>query len=293
MARTKSKSRKDWVAELNNRVLEMLEKGRVPWRQPWIANGPPLSFASGEPYKGIVNSVVLNTIAAMHGFESRYWITFGRAKQEGGHVMKGQSGSPIVWASRNVRKEEDPNTGEVKEHAWMSAGGFLVWNLNQVMDVEHPGDDIPVEVTIEPVDACEKAFWGMPQRPRIIWGGDEAFYNPITDTITLPRPARFAKVHDFWGVVWHEIAHWAVRHELGGSSNDRYSYEELVAESASHLLCLHCGITPDIENDASYISGWLARLGEKDHERWFMRALVDAQKIVDAVLGIAEQEQGE
>jgi antirestriction protein ArdC len=54
-----------------------------------------------------------------------------------------------------------------------------------------------------------------------------------------------------------------------------YAYEELVAELCSTLTCEHLGISPDVENHASYLNGWLEKM--KGDRSYFFSALKLAQ----------------
>ena len=88
-----------------------------PWLQPWsqgFAAGAtrPLRH-NGEPYKGI--NVVELWMAAQHfGFTSPYWLTFNQARELGGHVRRGEHGSPVVYVSRFKKTDTDEAGEEVE-----------------------------------------------------------------------------------------------------------------------------------------------------------------------------------
>ena len=55
--------------QITQRILELLDKGTVPWRQPW-SNGIPANCFSKKEYRGI-NVLML----AWSPFKSRFWAT--------------------------------------------------------------------------------------------------------------------------------------------------------------------------------------------------------------------------
>ena len=69
-----------------DKILAELEKGRVPWRKPWVGNANrPCNLHSGRPYNGI-NALLLS----MSQYSNPYWVTYKQAKELGGHVKKGE-----------------------------------------------------------------------------------------------------------------------------------------------------------------------------------------------------------
>jgi antirestriction protein ArdC len=62
-----------------------------------------------------------------------------------------------------------------------------------------------------------------------------------------------------------------------------YSREELVAELSAAFLCAEAGISPAvIDNQASYVAGWLGKL--RDDRKLVIRAAAQAQKAADYIL---------
>ena len=94
----------DIYTRITNQVIESLEKGVKPWTQPWNAAhaaGPvsrPLRH-NGQAYAGI-NVLMLWASAMERGFAAPIWMTFKQAHELGGHVRKGEKGSPVVYADR-------------------------------------------------------------------------------------------------------------------------------------------------------------------------------------------------
>ena len=81
----------DVYSTVTDRILKQLEAGVIPWRKTWTT-GLPASLTTGREYRGI-NILIL--ISA--GYCSRYWVTFRQALRLGGHVCKGEKGTPVVY----------------------------------------------------------------------------------------------------------------------------------------------------------------------------------------------------
>jgi antirestriction protein ArdC len=144
----------------------------------------------------------------------------------------------------------------------------------------------------DPIEAAEKIIAGMPNRPAIRYEGSKAYYNSVTDQITLPPRELFTSAEEFYGTLDHECLH-ASGHqsrlnresitEAAPFGSPVYCREELIAEMGAAFLCAEAGISPVVlENQAAYIQGWLAKIrGEK---RLVVIAAAQAQKAADYIL---------
>ncbi len=129
--------------------------------------------------------------------------------------------------------------------------------------------------------------------PGVEHGGQQAFYRPLTDSVHMPEPTRFASSEEYYSTLFHELSH-----STGHSSRlDRkldtepkpfgsadYGKEELVAEMSAAFLCGHAGITPTvIGNQAAYLGGWLKQL--KSDKKLIVSAAGQAQRSADWIRG--------
>ena len=77
--------------------------------------------------------------------------------------------------------------------------------------------------------------------------------------------------------------------------DEKYAFEELVAELGASLLCKHFNILPSealedgLENQVSYLASWLKRL-ESD-PKMIIRAGSKAQRAMDYILGTTFEEE--
>ena len=115
----KTKTRRDIYQDITNKIVAQLEDGIRPWLKPWNAEHAagritrPLRH-NREPYHGI-NILMLWASAEAQDFVSPYWLTFKQAQTLGGHVMKGEKGSPVVYASTFEKKDTNASGEEVEQ----------------------------------------------------------------------------------------------------------------------------------------------------------------------------------
>ncbi|MEF3695538.1 ArdC family protein [Desulfolutivibrio sp.] len=277
------------------RIVDMLEAGVVPWRKPWndgVATAFPMNMVSKREYRGI-NIFLLMAM----GRSSRFWLSFKQAKERGGHVRKGERGTPVIFWKRH--ETEDRQTGEKKSVPILRY--YTVFNLDQIDGIETPDAPEMVNHAFEPIDAAARIMEAMPKRPEIIHAEPRAFYRPSTDTVNLPRPGLFAQPKEYYSTAFHELVH-ATGHgsrlarrpssEIRHFGDREYSQEELVAEMGSAFLCAKARIEQAvIENQAAYIGGWLNVL--KGSPKMVVYAAAQAQRAADFILDVTPGESAE
>ena len=129
-------NRADIYTRITNQIITALERGIKPWTQPWNAAhaaGPvtrPLRH-NGQPYSGI-NVLTLWASSMERHFAAPIWMTFKQARELGGHVRKGEKGSPVVYANTLTRTELDEATGEEIDQTIPFMKGYTVFNIEQI-----------------------------------------------------------------------------------------------------------------------------------------------------------------
>lgn len=272
---------------INQRIVEMLEKGTIPWRKPWNAEANmPKNLISKKEYRGI-NIFLLNSMP----YGSPYWLTFNQAREKGGTVRKGEKATPVIfwkwldWENNEAPEEEDEN-GKVPLLRYYS-----VFNVEQCEGIKVPEPEEVITV-FNPIEKAEEVIKTMPLLPDIRHGGNRAYYSPALDYIQLPTRHTFESPEEYYSTCFHELTH-ATGHmkRLGRKSiletsyfgSHEYSKEELVAEMGAAFLCGHSGIEQrTLGNSAAYIQGWLKVL--KDDRRLLVHAAAQAQKAADYIL---------
>lgn len=281
---------------ITDRVIAMLEAGVVPWRKPWNDLGAPRSLPTGKPYRG-VNTFLLAMTAAMRAYESPYWLTFRQARERGGRVRKGETGTPVVFWKIIQRNTEDEDADEEanKGRRFPVLRHYVVFNVEQCDGIEYPTPQA-TERPFSPIAGCERIVREMPRAPVIRHGGYRASYDPVADIATMPKPERFVSDEDYYATFFHELVHSTGHKSRLGRPTVRdapfgskmYAKEELIAEMGATFLCSHVGIdNSTIENAVAYIEAWLRRL-RKD-PRLIVVAAAAAQKACEYVLGETER----
>jgi len=283
---------------ITDRIIDLLEKGVIPWRKPWdAASGAPRNLVSGKAYRGI-NAILLASL----GFSSSWFATFHQIKALGGSVKKGMHGIPVVfWKFLEAATEPggDDDQSDRRERVPLLRY-YTVFNLDQTEGI--PAGKIPALETcpFEPLTECERIVAEMPMRPEIRHTTENrAYYRPSADLVNMPLRESFHSAADYYNSLFHELTH-STGHasRLARKSLETwapfgtadYSREELVAEMGAGFLCAHASLeSSTLENTAAYIQSWLQVL--KDDRRAVIVAAGQAQRAADYILGNPSEDE--
>ena len=278
---------------VTDRVIELLERGVVPWHKPWAGDDScPMNLASGKHYRG-VNPFLLGVTAWCEGYESAYWLTFKQAQQRGGSVKKGAKSTRVVFYKQYEVAKRDPLTRKLEQVSIPVLRFYSVFNVAQTENVDFPDSKL-AQINFDPIERCESVVASMPNPPRIEISGHRASYQPSTDKIQMPQPDRFKSAEHYYAALFHELTHsTGSKDRLARTgiidkadyTSSSYAKEELIAEMGSAFLCGHCNIEAStIENAASYIDGWLKKL--RNDSKLVIQSASAAQKSADLILGV-------
>lgn len=268
---------------VNNRIIDLLEKGTVPWKQPWKSAGPPRNMITGRAYRGL-NILLLGSLS----YSNNLFLTLKQINELGGRIKKGEHSCPVVFWSQKDQKEGEENENQPRRILRY----YSVFNIEQCIDI--PENKIP-EYSLQknnPIQLCESVVENMPNKPKIKTKGSEAFYNPEKDYVNMPPMRVFDNSESYYSVLFHELIH-ATGHKTrlqreSVMNTDKYlieaySEEELVAQIGACFLNAFIGCEmKTFENDVAYIEGWLNRL--KGDKRFIIFASAKAQRAVDYIL---------
>lgn len=288
MKKHTKKVTKDWYNEISQKILALIEEGNAPWHCPFIAG--QMSMQSGKPYKGI-NALMLSVTASANGYTSPWWVTYHKAQELGGHVKKGENGTPVFhWINIKNQKEVEKNGEiEVEEKVFRRlAYAGTVFNI-----VQCEGIDEPEKLDAEPIANIESIFEEMPNPPTFAHHAGGAMYIPSQDAVKMPTIENHHSLEDYYSVKFHEYVH-ATGHAsrlarkevimVNAFGSHDYSVEELVAEFGAAFLCSRAGIEKQetLSNSVAYLQGWAKRI-QKD-KKLIVTAIQRAQKAVNFIL---------
>jgi antirestriction protein ArdC len=287
MEKEKKKSVYDVVTD---QVIALLEKGVIPWKQPWGKKERPQNLIDKIPYRGI-NVLVLSA----QGFERNLFITPKQLAKVGAKWKEGEKPFPVIfwkWPEKEGHKSEDlPQNGQSAKVRPILRY-YSVFNVSQCVGI--PEGLIPPFTLNQnnTVRSCAKVVANMPNPPQIRHIDDKAYYMPFLDVVNMPDIKLFDSSESYYSVYFHELVHSTghskrLNREEGmkelPTSEENYSQEELVAELGACFLEAHTGITEtQINRNASYIQNWLNKL--KNDKRFLVFSAAQAQKAADYIL---------
>lgn len=284
------------VAEIvTEQIIKGLEQGHIPWQRPWTISASesgPMNFVTKHEYSG-VNILLANLACMSKGYELPLFASFKQINGIGARVRKGESGHIIVFTKTyETTKRETVESEEIEiATSYHMLRYYKVWNIAQIENV--PEKYIPKHKAESKVNKIKLAEALLHKRkPSIHHQGNEAYYSPSMDSITLPMPEQFKTVQDYYATGYHELVHWTGHKSRLNRFDDTdkamfgsesYSKEELTAEIGANMLSFHVGIEREVNrNSQAYINGWLKKL--KDDSKFVIQAASKAQKAYEYVI---------
>lgn len=282
-------TRKDVYAIVNEKIIEQLNNGTVPWRKPWNDGGLPQNLLSKKHYHGINLMLLL-----MEGYEHNLFVTFNQLQEIGAKVKKGEKAHLVVYwkVDKSTVPTNQPGT-ETGEKRKAILRYYYVFNVAQCENI--PEKYLPAVREAKEIVSCESIVKSMPQCPPIKYKEQSAFYHPKEDYVNMPKKRSFKSDASYYSTLFHELIH-STGHEsrlnrktlaqMAEFGSEVYSQEELVAEIGTCYLQSHASITSEFQQSAAYIQGWLRKL---KNDRYFVfQAASAAQRAVNFILGVKE-----
>ncbi|WP_113631744.1 zincin-like metallopeptidase domain-containing protein [Pectobacterium peruviense] len=272
-----SQTRTDIYQTITDNIIVALEAGVKPWSCPWQRvsgmSGLPSNFATGIAYSGI-NIMLLWCSASKQGFDDSRWMTYKQAQAVGGQVRKGEHGTTAIFYTTLEKENED---GEIDRIPMLKT--FNVFNIEQIDGLPLTTETVSSEETFDPLPEAENLFRNS--GANIIEQGQNAFFQPSTDEVWLPKRQLFSDAPNFYATALHELVHWSGgkgrlnRKIKGKFGSEDYAFEELIAELGSAFLMADLGMVGEVQHE-SYIASWLNAL--KNDKRYIFKAASAASK---------------
>ena len=302
MAKAK-KQKTDFYQVVTDSIIESLEKGVKPWVCPWdrtnnFSGALPKNFKTNASYSGI-NILLLWSAIAENDFSSPYFLTYKQAAEMGGNVIKGSKGTTAIFYK--MIDVKDKITDEEKMLPMLKT--FTVFNLDQIDGIEAPKEQIKTDIKEEKtfiIDQEIEATLNLIYQENNIdfhEGGNDAFYSPTYDAITLPNKDKFKTYDDWVATQMHELIHSTghkkrcdrdLKNKFGSKD---YTFEELIAELGAAFCSADFGINGNVQHEC-YIASWLEKLN--NDKRFIFKAASKAtqahQFLFNSIIGKTEQQ---
>ena len=277
--------------ELVAPLIQVMQSGKLPWRQPWSAKGllGQHNLYTGLSYSGF-NVMFLMVAKHCSQYEHSAWLTRRQGRELGWTLRPNAKGcrilKPVFRSPNQVRI--DPETGKPMVDRWGNevkgahASGFkssIVFNASEFREgsdsVKTVAELLPKAVETPVVESDESDRLKYARKVLEAWDREEcratfdcpkAFYLFKQDVIGMPPIGSFDTRDEFYGTWAHEIIHsTGHRYRLGRfddyGSVAAYAYEELVAELGSFVLSGKLKLSTDLLGHASYLQSWAEILG--------------------------------
>lgn len=274
---------------VTDRIVDLLNKGEIPWHKPWDAGALQPRNIAGYAYNGI-NFFLLG----MLGFETPVFLTFNQIKKMGGRIKEGQEKKHApVFFWKWLKYSKDRNGNDLTDEKTIPLVRFTqVWNIAQVDGIALPKRFAVKERTFNPIETAQAIVDGYANGPQIRHGGAQACYAPVIDVLTMPVKESFHDEAGYYTTIFHEMVH-STGHKsrlnrkelMDGNAfgSHDYSVEELCAEMGAAYLAAHAGLDNTLTNSAAYIQSWIKAL--KNDTKMLMVAAGRAQKAFKLIVG--------
>lgn len=282
--------------------VKALEEDRIPWQSMWSAERA-YNATTSKDYRGL-NAMWLSHVAGERGYTDPRWCTFAQAKEQGWHIKKGEKGTVVeFWSTydtltrktltlpeaEEICRKDPSRKGDMKN----ISKAYYVFNAQQIEGIPQ----LAKRETVADVAAIRGQRDTLIRNMGLTFkeGGNEAYYKPLHDTLTMPPDSAFSDPYAYMATFLHEAGH-ATGHpsrlyrDLGGPfGSERYAKEELRAEIASSFTAQALGfgaqgedLAAQMANHKAYVQSWIQAIRDKPSE--LFAAIKDAEKIADYLL---------
>ena len=308
---------------ITDKIIKMLKSTKASdYKKTWKDDAffIPLNYDSKKPYRGVNRLLLQERIGFAGAFRNPYFLTFKQIKKHKGTLKKGAKGYEVIYYSILYVVPADKNSGR-KAYSSTNAqkvldflhkynlpesevtripmiryynvyNGADIENMDFKLDELQIGRAVPDSATEN--RAAQLIVENYPNPPAIKNEGNQAYYNPASDYIKLPKQEQFDTVNDYYRTLFHELTHSTGHNKRLNRGihlmleKDDYAKEELVAEFGAVFLSAWAGIMwYNNKNHAAYLKGWNSAIKEAQNDNKFlMRAASLAQQATDYILNL-------
>lgn len=287
---------------VTNRIIEQMQKGIIPWHQPWSA-------AKADGATQAINYVTRREYSLINQFllgEPGEYLSFKQCKDLGGSIRKGAKSRMVVFYTKYSFTKHNDETDEDELKSIPVLKYYNVFHINDCEGIKSkigteegevkPAElDTTAEEVIEGYLNRETALRFFNDKP-----SNRAYYSPAEDAVVVPMPTQYAHMGEYYSTTFHELVHSTKTKgrcdrtgdgKANAFGDEIYSREELVAEIGSAMLCSATGVeTPKtFKNSVAYLQSWIKAL--KNDNRMIVWAASRAEKAARYIMGIKDEER--
>ncbi len=282
---------------VTKQILTTLMKGEIPWRQTYFKKGkkPPYSNKfTGKPYS-FLNGMLL-------GKPGEY-ATFNQIKDHGGFVKKGAKSSIVIYWGEYIPKENKEEAEQLEkegksfEHLKVKFPKYYrVFNIDDAEGIKVEEEPVEMQSAEDPTDIADMVVDDYTVNEQVLVKEDDSvdpFYDPLTDTVTIPSKSAFGFEEDFYASLFGQFIHstasetrCARKKELESLKEKEATVkEELIAEIGSSMCMQAVGLErkETREQQAAVCQKWID-IFKRDY-RLIVSASYGAEKAAKLVLG--------
>lgn len=279
ISNTKKEKKSDLFIE---RIMENLEKVNAKDWEMYsdLSAVYPSNLFTGTRYQGY-NILALYLDTMIKKFSSARYATFNSIVKAGGRLKKDSKGCLIEFFTYVFKDKESGKTVKSEVVAKMNddekkkivkipcVRNYVVFNSEQIENLEEIKISFELEdqekTEILEIENCENFVYNIIKNGNLNLRysvNEIAFYSPGSDFVMLPKKQYFISASKYYSTLFHEILHWTGHEERldrnlqGHDDKASYSFEELIAEMGSMLLCLQFGISDEFINSVRYLKSW-------------------------------------
>ena len=276
--------------ELVNEFIHCLDEDLLPWEKGWNMVFHK-NIITGKKYKGI-NQLILMYVANKFHYSSEIWGTFQQMKSQKLKIKAGSKSKKIIYYSwHDKTRKENISYYEMKnriENGRDEEEFYPVSRLYDVFNVEDTENYCSKKEKENDIDFISDYL--KKENITLIFGGNDAYYYPPLREIRIPNKEQFKSDNSYYSTILHEIAHSTMPKvdrimptEL--ENEEKYAFEELVAEISSVFLCCQMKIEMEpLQNHKAYIKGWANRI--RSNSDYLFKAIKSAEKVTEYVLSV-------
>lgn len=287
---------------VNNKILAVMEQGRIPWQMPWIVSSGKKYVGAYNAVSGISYSLINQILLGKPG----KWATFKQWKENGGKIKKGAKSSQVIFWHMYEKEVKDEN-GKLDKKRIPVLKYYNVFHVDDIENIDKTKSifqehEPEIRKAFKPEEEAEGIINEYLNREKIEFyqdGKPEAYYSPSRDMIHIPNDNLFKKSNGFYSTIFHEMGH-STGHKkrldrdmTGLFGSPSYAREELIAEMTSSYLLNLTGLDDEsaIRNNTAYLQSWMECI--KKDEKCFITACSRAEKAVAYILNENQEDNSE